>query len=382
MQGMVAQALQAQGGEMNPQAGFEQNARMLQPGTTLRGTSADGTPMIVSRGSAGTLDDRTRDDRRDQYRTARRERAGELRSFRQNQNAMRNEAMREAVNNPMSSPFMRALAMNNPDGTARLLQAQGQNQFSQAKLKQDAEAARKQAELDAERLRIAGVTGEAEAKERNAKADVSTAEAGAITTASTPEQIQLQQQISALQSMVAADPGNQELIDRYQRLVGLADESQATAGSYRPLAPPKEAGVTGDVPDTDIDRRLNQLYVNDGLRGDDLKSKLLESGIDEERLRRFARDNPSSFVSRALDITFSLPWNWPSEYDRVNEEAAPMISLEEALSGVQSGGGQLPSPPQNRSMIGDALDAKPRGNFKDLGRPKPRGNFKDLGSSR
>jgi hypothetical protein len=187
MQGMVAQALQAQGGEMNPQAGFEQNARMLQPGTTLRGTSADGTPMIVSRGSAGTLDDRTRDDRRDQYRTARRERAGELRNFRQNQNAMRNEAMREAANNPMNSPFMRALAMNNPDGTARLLQAQGNMQLGQAEIAQRGEAAARQFQLETERLRLNGVISEAEARERNARAEVSTAEAGAITTASTAE---------------------------------------------------------------------------------------------------------------------------------------------------------------------------------------------------
>jgi hypothetical protein len=129
------------------------------------------------------------------------------------------------------------------------------------------------------------------------------------------------------------DPGR---LDEIYDKPGEVDGARTADGSYPPLQPPRESGPTGDVPDTDIERRLSQLYVNDGLRGEDLMSKLLESGVDAERLQRFARENPSSFAGRAAAITFSLPWNWQSEYNRVNEEAAPMISLEEALRGRRS----------------------------------------------
>jgi hypothetical protein len=184
---MLAEALQGQGGVMNPQAGFEQNARMLQPGTTLTGTDANGTPMIISRGSAGTLDDRTRNARQEQYRTARRERAGELRGFRQNQNAMRNEAMVAAASNPANSPFMQALMANDPRGAAAIMQAQGGLQLGSAELAQKAEADRQRFQNDTERLRQAGIVSEAEARRLNAQADGVTAETGVLTAASTPE---------------------------------------------------------------------------------------------------------------------------------------------------------------------------------------------------
>jgi hypothetical protein len=187
MNSMLAEALQGQGGAMNPQAGFEQNARMLQPGTTLTGTDANGTPMIISRGSAGTLDDRTRDARQEQYRTARRERAGELRGFRQNQNAMRNEAMVAAASNPANSPFMRALMANDPRGAAAIMQAQGGLQLGSAELAQKAEADRQRFQNDTEKLRQAGIVSEAEARRLNAQADGVTAETGVLTAASTPE---------------------------------------------------------------------------------------------------------------------------------------------------------------------------------------------------
>jgi hypothetical protein len=286
MQGMVAQALQAQGGQMNPQVGFEQNARMLQPGTTLRGTSADGTPMIVSRGSAGTRDDRTRLAQQETNRRIRQEQS-DRRGNANQMRAARSMAVQEAANNPMNSPVFRQLMMTDPRGAAAMMQAQGNMQIGQAEVAQRGEAAARQFQLETERLKQTGVIGEAEAAERNARAEASLAEASAIRDALTPEG-----QDRAMRNRIvqgAAETGtlpptaNRQVNNEISRLFGGQGGQGGVATALPPLAP--AFGQT-EITDTEISNRITELNALN-MAPTEIEAELRNYGIPESRIKEY-----------------------------------------------------------------------------------------------
>jgi hypothetical protein len=298
MDSMLAEALQGQGREMNPQAGFEQNARSLEAGTTLRGTSADGTPIMVSRGSAGTLDDRTKSDRQDQYRTARREKAAGLKEYRQNQNAMRNEAMREAASNPMNSPIMQALAMNNPHGAAAMMREHGNMKLGNAELAQRAEAAKNQQLNEITKLEQSGMLTKSQADEAAANVRRLDAETDTITAAGTPEAQKAALKNSLIQGM--AESGNlpplaaQGIANEVSNMFG---NGQSGGAIMPPLSPPIGSD---EVTDAQLDERVEQLEQY-GLTSDKIKAELAAYGIPEERIGKYVERKGKGWLERTLE---------------------------------------------------------------------------------
>lgn len=168
MQGMVAAALQSQGGPDNDWLGLEGNASGLMPGTTLSGTSADGTPMLVSRGNAQPKSQEAIAAQNQTNRNIRGDRMDRMTAFRQQTNMNRNMAMQEAASNPTNSPFFQAFAQQNPQGAANLL---AQMSRSQNQYRADTERTRTMAtEAAATRTATATEAGEIR-KEARAAAD-------------------------------------------------------------------------------------------------------------------------------------------------------------------------------------------------------------------
>jgi len=295
MQGMVSQALQAQGGEMNPQAGFEQNARMLQPGTTLRGTSADGTPMIVSRGSAGTRDDRSRLAQQETNQRVRQERIAGLRNAGQMRMA-RNAAMQEAASNPMNSPMFAALMANDPRGAAAMMQAQGNMQLGQMEVAQRAQAAKQQFDIETQRLQQMGVIGQAEAAERNARAESSLAEASAIRDALTPEGQDRAQRNALVQNAAASGmvtpQANLAIGSEINRLLGGGQQANSTV--MPPLLP--KFGKS-KVEESEIKARVKELE-SFGQSGEQIVAELESYGIPKESIDELIKKENTTFSHR------------------------------------------------------------------------------------
>lgn len=313
-------------------------------------------------------------DRRAKFEAARGRRADrreQARAMRQEQLAGQRQAAVDAQQNMVINPFMNPMAMRamqmNPElamagvnslndalqGRARLQNEKsatvadfGLRNRAQSldevlgvgglQIKRDGQVADsryRDAALDAEnayRTRQNEI-GLMDAQTGRMTAEAAKRESDAKMGLMTPEAIRRQEMLEEFE-MISQTPGMEdEASDLYQQIRGVPGSVRPPTGPVsKPLVVDRE---TKDFDDEAIDRRMRELYTNQGLRGPDLAAAL-EGEIGRERLLQFNEQNgwgAGRAIGDAFDITMSMPWNWPAEKRRVNRRSAPYESLSEAL---------------------------------------------------